>query len=109
MKLSPIVNSVILAMAVVGCTTTAQRQEFTTIGMVEQAAQSSYNQYSNMVISGQVSTNGLHDVSMKFNDLQASLRLAAVVAESGTNAVAPQKLQAEAGDLLALIANLRKK
>jgi len=98
----------LIVAAFVGCSTTAQRTTFNTIGGIEAAADSSVDGYFHAVIVGQVSTNGVPTVTKAFNDLQASLTLAAAADAAGTNGLAASSLQTEFADLLNLIATLKK-
>ena len=92
----------------VGCTTSTQRTTFNTIASVEATASASVNAYYTAVLKGQASTNGVPLVSNAFNDLQASLTLAAAADQAGTNALAPANLTAELTDLLNLINTVKK-
>jgi len=111
MKFKHFALSLIIALSLVlslemGCSTTAQRNAFTTISSVEQAATAAYDGYTRLVIAGVVATNDLPKVSLIFNQVQASCRLAETTSMAGTNALSPAALNAELGDLLNLIATI---
>jgi hypothetical protein len=98
-----------LAVFITACSTSSQRTEYNTIATIEQTASTAIDGYYTLVIKGVISTNGVPTVSKAFNDLQASAALAATIASSGTNALAPSSLVLEASQLGSLISTLETK
>ena len=90
-----------------GCNTASQRTAYNTIFTIEQTATVAVDDYYTLVLKGQLSTNGVPQVSKAYNDLQASVNLAIAVSQSGTNALAPANLVIEASKLGALISQLK--
>ena len=85
------------------CNPSQQKVAFNSIASVEQTATAAVNSYYALVINGKVPTNNVPTVSRAYNDLQASVTLAATISEAGTNALAPAALSVELNALLNLI------
>lgn len=60
-----------LAVSAATCNPNQQRTAYLTVYTAEQAATSAYSAYLDLVIKGQIQTNGLPSVSAKFNAFQA--------------------------------------
>lgn len=93
----------------IGCKSPPDRIAYNTIASVEQTASVAVDGYYSLVIQGTVKTNGLPDVSLKFNQLQAAATVAANVGSAGTNSLAPAALVQELADLTAFISTLETK
>lgn len=105
-------NKLILGLAllcsliILGCTTTAQRTAFNTIGTLDQSAKALTDSYFDLVIHGVVTTNALPQVALRANQFRKALLLASTVAQNGTNALASAALTAELADLTSFIGSL---
>ncbi len=88
--------SLLIALAL-GC---AGIRGYQTLGTIETTANSSYQTYNQLVISGKLSTNGLPNVARAYAAFQAAMIRAIIYAQNNTNAPAsPEALQA--ADVLA--------
>lgn len=91
---------------ITGCTTNSQRTAYNTIASVEQTATVAVDDYYTLVIQGKLSTNGIPTISKAYNDLQATISLAVLTTENGTNALAPGNIVLEASQLGTLITTI---
>lgn len=92
-----------LALLVAGCATSVQTVAYKTLFGLEVATTGAYDGYTKSVIAGAISTNSVPQVSHAFNDFQASMQVAIVVAQGNSNALAPANLVAESGAVINLI------
>lgn len=69
---------------------------FQSIGATEQAVLAANQAYLDLVVTGQVKTNGVPVVEAAFNDTQMTLRAAAALASGGNNAAVPATALAKA-------------
>lgn len=92
-----------------GCTNPPSRITLNSIATVSQGAKSAYDAYSQLVILGQLPTNDLRSVSMKYNLLQTAVTLAITEARQNTNAIASESLNVQYNDLLNSIAVAKSK
>lgn len=92
-----------------GCTNPQSRITLNSIATVSQGAKSAYDAYSQLVILGQLPTNDLRSVSMKYNLLQNAVSLAIIEARQNTNAIASEALNVQYNDLLNSIAVAKSK
>ena len=100
----------IVVVGIIGCANqSAQRTAYNTIFTIEQTADATVDGYYTAVIKGTASTNGLANVSQKFNQLQAACTLAAATSQNGTNALASTQLIQELADLISFIGTLSNK
>ena len=90
-----------------GCVGGPQRTAFNTISSLELTAQKGVDAFFSWSIEHQ-STNGVHEVSVKFNEFQDSAKIAAQTLQAGTNALAPGNLVNELTQLNILINQLKK-
>lgn len=92
-----------------GCKTpTAQRQAFNTVYSLGATVDASYRAYLDLVVTGQVSTNGVRAVAQQYNAFQDAFRAAVVVVTLNTNAPAPASLIGKAAEVTATIENAKK-
>lgn len=91
-----------------GCTTTQQTASYKTLSSVESAVTTAYDVYTGQVAQGKIGTNDVPKVSKQFNQVQASLTLAATLAQNSTNALAPDALVAEAAAFINIINQIKK-
>lgn len=101
---------VLLAFAVSAatCKPNQQRTAYNTVYTAEQAATSAYSAYLDLVIKGQIQTNGLPSVSSKFNLFQRSADAAATSLTFNPTNPAPADVSALLSDLLATIDLIKK-
>ncbi len=99
--------SVLSSGVVLGCKSTPQTITYNSIYSVEKATTGAYDGYVDAVISGSVSTNGLPRVSRAYNKFQASVAVALDACQFNTNALAPDSLLTESGDVINLINQLK--
>lgn len=85
------------------CKTSQQQVTFNALQTVETTADVGYSNYVSLVIKGTLSTNFLPQVSQVYNDLHKAIILAATVNANGTNALVPENVTIELGQLLNLI------
>jgi tRNA U34 5-methylaminomethyl-2-thiouridine-forming methyltransferase MnmC len=102
------VVGVAVMLTVVGCSlfkssTSVQRAAYTTIATVEQTASTALDVYYGLVIKGLVKTNDLTVISQKFDQLQKACTIAAAIAQTGTNAIAPASINLQLTDLLSTV------
>lgn len=83
-----------------GCTNPQSRITLNSIATVSQGAQKAYDAYAQLVIMGQLPTNDLHSVSVKYNVLQSAVTVALIEARGNTNAVASPSLDVAYVDLV---------
>jgi hypothetical protein len=82
--------SSILALAIlVGCTTTQQRTTYNTLASTEATATAAVDGYFLATAKGLADTNGIPKVAKAFNDFQAVMQVAVLVAQNNSNALAP--------------------
>lgn len=91
---------------IIGCTTTQQKATFNTLYSLENTTTGVYDGYIALVAKGSVPTNGVPSVSKAFNDFQASMQVAVILAQNNINAIAPSNLVAEATSISTLITQL---
>lgn len=89
-------------LAFIGCKTPTGYQTLSTLENSVQAANSEYLlRVATAYQAGDFSaTNNVPVVEKSFNDTQMAIKLAAVVASGGTNAVAPAAVQAKANSFI---------
>ncbi len=90
-----------------GCTNPQSRITLNSLSTIAKGAQSSYDSYVQLIILGQVPTNDLPSISMKYNLLQQSLGLAIQEARGNTNAVASPSLDVAYTDFLNTISTAK--
>jgi hypothetical protein len=76
---------------------------YKTLYTVEKSTVAAYDGYTDSVIQGLTSTNGVPRVAKAFNTFQASYLIALDAVQFNTNAIAPPNLVTESGDVLNLI------
>lgn len=108
MKLTPRVLFLNVSLAICGvfftaCNTTQQQTTFNALATIEATADTGYSNYVSMVIAGTLPTNQLGTISKVYNDLHASIALAANLDQAGTNVLVPTNITTELGSLLSLI------
>lgn len=86
-----------------GCKSTPREVAYKTLFSLQTTVVGAYDGYITEIVKGNVATNSVPAVSKKFNKFQLSYIVALDVANYGTNALAPNSLVAEAGDLINLI------
>lgn len=92
-----------------GCTSPQSRITLNSIATVSQGAKSAYDAYAQLVILGQVPTNDLRSVSMKYDLLQSAVSVAIIESKQNTNAIASEALNVQYNDLLTTIAAAKAK
>jgi hypothetical protein len=90
-----------------GCNTSQQRVVYNTLYTVEHTTSTAVDAYYHLVIVGTVTTNGVPKVSAAFNHFQASFLIALDAAQFNTNAIAPDSLNTESGDIINLITTIK--
>lgn len=93
----------------VSCSTGSQRTAYNTVWSLEQSGTTAYDGYVTLVINKVVPTNDVPAVSLKFNQFQAAVKVAADATEAGTNALAPGSLVIELTDLTTFITSVEAK
>jgi hypothetical protein len=93
-----------------GCKTkTPQTIAYNTLYSVEKVTVGAYDAYADQIIKGNVSTNGLPQVSSKYNHFQLAYLIALDGVQWNTNAIAPNALIVESNDIINLINSFTKK
>ncbi len=100
---------VALALCVAGCAVTTQTVAYKTLYSVEKVTTGAYDGYLDSVIQGVTSTNAMPRVSSAYNKFQTSLIVALDAVQFNTNALAPDSLVIESGDLINLISAVKGK
>lgn len=95
--------SLSIGILLIGCTTSQQTTTFNTITSLEQTTHAAYAGYLNLVLSGNVRTNDVPQVSKIYNDFQAAAALAITLNQANTNALAPSNLVDESVAVINLI------
>ena len=98
-----LVLSLGLIVAIVGCSTTAQRTAYNTISSIDATATVAVDGYYTLVLQGKVPTNSVPAVSKAYNELKLAEQVAETASQAGTNALAPANLILEASQLGTLI------
>lgn len=93
--LSLIGATIIGAVIITGCSTSQQRTIYNTLASTEAAAQATTTGYFTAAAKGLADTNGIPQVSKAFNDFQAVMQVAVVVAQNNSNALAPANVVQE--------------
>ena len=100
--------SLIVAVVLIGCTTSQQTKVYNTLYTTEQSVVAAVDAYDTLVINGTLTTNAVPQVSKVFNDFQAAMRVAVVTASYNTNAITPPALAVEAQSVINLINTIEK-
>lgn len=97
----------VICLTLAGCVGGPQRTAYNTLSSVEIAGSNSLDGFYSWSLAHK-STNGVHQASVMFNELQEAVKLAAATAQAGTNALAPGNVIVELADLNAFIATFKK-
>ena len=100
-----------VAIPLAGCkspTVSQQRQTFNTVWSVAQTVDTSYRTYLDLVITGQLKTNGVPKVSRAYNDFQTTLKLTLAVVVVNTNAQPPAELISRAGNFTTVLTSVKR-
>lgn len=86
-----------------GCTTSAQRTAANTLSATHDVVQQGVDSYFTATAKGLASTNGIPTVAGAYNKFQKVYVTAVDFAQNNTNALAPDSVLQEAGDVAAVI------
>lgn len=78
-----------------GCSTASQRTEYNTLASVEASGTALVDGYYLAAAKGLATTNGIPKVAKEFNQFQSVISAAELLAENGSNALAPSNVVAE--------------
>ena len=96
----PIIQALVVALILIGCTEPAQKTAYNTIYSLESSTTAAYSGYIDAVIKGIVSTNSVPAVRKAFDNFQAAATTATDAANFNTNALAPPNLVTLAADVV---------
>lgn len=101
-KITPLtfIAGVGMIIMLLGCNTTQQRTAYNTLGSVESATTAGVDGYFLAAAKGMADTNGIPKVAKAYNQFQADMQVAVLLAQNNTNALAPSNIVAEATDVL---------
>jgi hypothetical protein len=87
-----LISIIALGLILAGCSTSQVNIAQKTLTGLEVATTGAYDSYTALVIKGSLATNNVPAISHAFNDFEASMQVAIVVAQANTNALATTNL-----------------
>lgn len=109
MKLKSLILLPCLLLLANGCNTTQQTNIYNSLQTIETTADTSYQTYIGLVVTGKIPTNSVPQVSRAYNDLHAAIATAAVLDQSGTNAFTITNVTSELSSFVTLVTTITSK
>lgn len=98
----------LVAVIIIGCTTSQQRVAYNSLYTVETTTTATVDGYYLAAAKGIAPSNGVHQVSVAYNDFHVAFLVALDAAQYNTNALAPLALQQESADVIGLVGQFWK-
>jgi hypothetical protein len=103
-----IISIGVLALLILGCSTTAQRKAANTLESVHKTVDAAYDGYIDLVIRGTLKTNSFPVIAGHYTTFQASYLAAVLVVAGDTNGIAPVNITDKANTVTGAIGTALK-